>query len=108
MYFQKKRVIAMLLAGGQGSRLKVLTEKTAKPAVPFGGKYRIIDFPLSNCVNSGIDTVGILTQYQPLELNDLHRSLHPLLQSQHDILSGVSVILSCQYVKELLLLCNRS
>ena len=60
----------MLLAGGQGSRLKVLTEKTAKPAVPFGGKYRIIDFPLSNCVNSGIDTVGILTQYQPLELNE--------------------------------------
>ena len=70
MYFQKKRCIAMLLAGGQGSRLKVLTEKTAKPAVPFGGKYRIIDCPLSNCVNSGIDTVGILTQYQPLELNE--------------------------------------
>ena len=70
MYFQKKRVIAMLLAGGQGSRLKVLTANTAKPAVPFGGKYRIIDFPLSNCVNSGIDTVGILTQYQPLELNE--------------------------------------
>ena len=70
MYFHKKRCIAMLLAGGQGSRLKVLTEKTAKPAVPFGGKYRIIDFPLSDCVNSGIDTVGILTQYQPLELNE--------------------------------------
>ncbi len=70
MYFQKKRAIAMLLAGGQGSRLHVLTRKTAKPAVPFGGKYRIIDFPLSNCVNSGIDTVGILTQYQPLELNE--------------------------------------
>ena len=70
MYFQKKRCIAMLLAGGQGSRLKVLTENSAKPAVPFGGKYRIIDFPLSNCVNSGIDTVGILTQYQPLELNE--------------------------------------
>ena len=70
MYFQKKRCVAMLLAGGQGSRLKVLTENTAKPAVPFGGKYRIIDFPLSNCVNSGIDTVGILTQYQPLELNE--------------------------------------
>ena len=70
MHFQKKRCIAMLLAGGQGSRLKVLTEKTAKPAVPFGGKYRLIDFPLSNCVNSGIDTVGILTQYQPLELNE--------------------------------------
>ena len=65
-----KECIAMLLAGGQGSRLLVLTEKTAKPAVPFGGKYRIIDFPLSNCVNSGIDTVGIMTQYQPLELND--------------------------------------
>ncbi len=60
----------MLLAGGQGSRLHVLTEHTAKPAVPFGGKYRIIDYSLSNCVNSGIDTVGILTQYQPLELND--------------------------------------
>ena len=70
MYFQKKRCIAMLLAGAQASRLYVLTEKTAKPAVPFGGKYRIIDFPLSNCVNSGIDTVGILTQYQPLELNE--------------------------------------
>lgn len=70
MIFQKKDCIAMLLAGGQGSRLMVLTENTAKPAVPFGGKYRIIDFPLSNCVNSGIDTVGILTQYQPLELNE--------------------------------------
>ena len=70
MYFPKKRCIAMLLAGGQGSRLQVLTQNTAKPAVPFGGKYRIIDFPLSNCVNSGIDTVGILTQYQPLELNE--------------------------------------
>ena len=69
MYFQKKHCVAMLLAGGQGSRLKVLTENTAKPAVPFGGKYRIIDFPLSNCVNSGIDTVGVLTQYKPLELN---------------------------------------
>lgn len=70
MNFQKKHCVAMLLAGGQGSRLLVLTENTAKPAVPFGGKYRIIDFPLSNCVNSGIDTVGILTQYQPLELNE--------------------------------------
>lgn len=66
----RKECIAMLLAGGQGSRLLVLTENTAKPAVPFGGKYRIIDFPLSNCVNSDIDTVGIMTQYQPLELND--------------------------------------
>ncbi len=70
MRFPQKHCVAMLLAGGQGSRLKVLTENTAKPAVPFGGKYRIIDFPLSNCVNSGIDTVGILTQYQPLELNE--------------------------------------
>ncbi|MEG0110323.1 MAG: phosphoglycerate kinase, partial [Oscillospiraceae bacterium] len=65
-----KECIAMLLAGGQGSRLYALTKNLAKPAVPFGGKYRIIDFPLSNCVNSGIDTVGILTQYQPLVLND--------------------------------------
>ncbi len=65
-----KKCVAMLLAGGQGSRLGVLTSKIAKPAVPYGGKYRIIDFPLSNCVNSGIDTVGILTQYKPLELND--------------------------------------
>ena len=66
----KKKCVAMLLAGGQGSRLGVLTGKIAKPAVPYGGKYRIIDFPLSNCTNSGIDTVGILTQYKPLELND--------------------------------------
>ena len=65
----KKEIIAMLLAGGQGSRLGVLTDKVAKPAVAFGGKYRIIDFPLSNCINSGIDTVGVLTQYQPLVLN---------------------------------------
>jgi len=67
---KKKECVAMLLAGGQGSRLYALTQKTAKPAVQFGGKYRIIDFPLSNCVNSGIDTVGVLTQYQPLVLND--------------------------------------
>ena len=68
--FRKKECVAMLLAGGQGSRLYVLTQHVAKPAVPFGGKYRIIDFPLSNCVNSGIDTVGVLTQYQPLVLNE--------------------------------------
>ena len=68
--FKKKECVAMLLAGGQGSRLYTLTEKTAKPAVVFGGKYRIIDFTLSNCVNSGIDTVGVLTQYQPLVLNE--------------------------------------
>ena len=68
--FKKKECVAMLLAGGQGSRLGALTQRMAKPAVPFGGKYRIVDFPLSNCTNSGIDTVGVLTQYQPLVLND--------------------------------------
>ena len=67
---RKKECVAMLLAGGQGSRLYALTNNIAKPAVPFGGKYRIIDFPLSNCINSGIDTVGVLTQYQPLVLNE--------------------------------------
>lgn len=67
--YRKKECVAMLLAGGQGSRLYVLTKNVAKPAVPFGGKYRIIDFPLSNCVNSGIDTVGVLTQYEPHALN---------------------------------------
>ncbi len=70
MYTTKKECVAMLLAGGQGSRLYALTHDMAKPAVPYGGKYRIIDFPLSNCVNSGIDTVGVLTQYQPLVLHD--------------------------------------
>ena len=90
MYFQKKHCVAMLLAGGQGSRLKVLTENTAKPAVPFGGKYRIIDFPLSNCVNSHIDTVGVLTQYQPLELNEYIGNGQPWdLNSSH---GGVSVL----------------
>lgn len=68
--YTKKRTVAMLLAGGQGSRLYALTKNVAKPAVPFGGKYRLIDFPLSNCSNSGIDTVGVLTQYQPLVLNE--------------------------------------
>ena len=68
--YKKTECVAMLLAGGQGSRLHVLTDKTAKPAVAFGGKYRIIDFPMSNCVNSGIYTVGVLTQYQPLVLNE--------------------------------------
>lgn len=68
--YTKKKVVAMLLAGGQGSRLYALTKNVAKPAVPYGGKYRLIDFPLSNCTNSGIDTVGVLTQYQPLVLNE--------------------------------------
>ena len=75
--FNKKECIGRLLAGGQGSRLYVLTQNIAKPAVPYGGKYRIIDFPLSNCINSGIDTVGVLTQYQPLELNDYIGSGQP-------------------------------
>ena len=69
MYYNKKETVAMLLAGGAGTRLGVLTRDVAKPAVPFGGKYRIIDFTLSNCINSGIDTIGVLTQYQPFELN---------------------------------------
>ncbi|MDO5732168.1 MAG: glucose-1-phosphate adenylyltransferase [Eubacteriales bacterium] len=73
----KKEMIAMILAGGQGSRLGVLTNTMAKPAIPFGSRYRIIDFPLSNCTNSGIDTVGVLTQYQPLELNTYVGNGHP-------------------------------
>lgn len=68
--YRKKEIVAMLLAGGQGSRLYALTNYLAKPAIIFGGKYRIIDFPLSNCINSNIDTVGVLTQYQPLVLNE--------------------------------------
>ena len=75
--FRKQECVAMLLAGGQGSRLYALTRRIAKPAVPFGGKYRIIDFPLSNCINSGIETVGVLTQYQPLELSDYIGSGQP-------------------------------
>ena len=86
----KKECIAMLLAGGQGSRLGVLTKNMAKPAVPYGGKYRIIDFPLSNCVNSGIDTVGVLTQYQPLELNDYIGSGQPWDLDRMD--AGVHVL----------------
>ncbi len=87
----------MLLAGGQGSRLLCLTENTAKPAVPFGGKYRIIDFPLSNCVNSGIDTVGILTQYQPLELNEYIGNGAPWgLNRNH---GGVQVLPPYQQIK---------
>jgi len=73
----KKKLVAMLLAGGQGSRLYALTQNVAKPSVPFGGKYRIIDFPLSNCANSGIDTVGVLTQYRPLQLNSYIGSGQP-------------------------------
>ena len=69
----KKEMIAMLLAGGQGSRLGVLTSNVAKPAVAFGGKYRIIDFPLSNCINSGVDTVGVLTQYQTFAAEQPYR-----------------------------------
>ena len=69
IFMRKTKCLAMILAGGQGSRLGALTKNIAKPAVPFGGKYRIIDFPLSNCVNSGIDTVGVLTQKQKIRLN---------------------------------------
>ncbi|MEG0779129.1 MAG: glucose-1-phosphate adenylyltransferase [Oscillospiraceae bacterium] len=86
----KKECIAMLLAGGQGSRLYVLTGDMAKPAVPFGGKYRIIDFPLSNCANSGIDTVGVLTQYRPLELNSYIGSGQPWDLDRND--GGVHIL----------------
>ena len=87
---RKQECVAMLLAGGQGSRLYALTSRIAKPAVPYGGKYRIIDFPLSNCVNSGIETVGVLTQYQPLELNDYIGSGQPWDLDRMD--AGVHVL----------------
>lgn len=88
--FRKQECVAMLLAGGQGSRLYALTKNLAKPAVPYGGKYRIIDFPLSNCVNSGIETVGVLTQYQPLVLNDYIGSGQPWDLDRMD--AGVHVL----------------
>lgn len=94
--YPKQEVVAMILAGGQGSRLGVLTQKLAKPAVPYGGKYRIIDFPLSNCVNSGIEAVGVLTQYQPLVLNEYIGSGQPWdLDSMN---SGVRVLSPYQQV----------
>lgn len=86
----KKQTVAMLLAGGQGSRLGVLTSKVAKPAIPFSGKYRIIDFTLSNCINSGIDTVGVLTQYRPLELNAYIGNGQPWDLDRND--GGVSIL----------------
>ena len=88
--YSKKECIAMLLAGGQGSRLAVLTKKVAKPAIPFGGKYRIIDFTLSNCINSGIDTVGVLTQYMPLELNSYIGNGQPWDMDRNS--GGVSIL----------------
>ena len=87
----KKECVAMLLAGGQGSRLYALTKDMAKPAVPYGGKYRIIDFPLSNCINSGIDTVGVLTQYQPLKLNT-HIGIYSKNNRIHNPARGIFII----------------
>ena len=95
--YPKQKTVAMILAGGQGSRLGVLTRKLAKPAVPFGGKYRIIDFPLSNCVNSGIKAVGVLTQYQPLVLNEYIGNGQPWDLDSNS--SGVSVLSPYQQVK---------
>ena len=94
---RKTECIAMLLAGGQGSRLGILTKKIAKPAVPYGGKYRIIDFPLSNCVNSGIYTVGVLTQYQPLELNDYIGNGQPWDLDRNE--GGVHILSPYQQIK---------
>lgn len=94
---RKKECVAMLLAGGQGSRLGILTKNIAKPAVPYGGKYRIIDFPLSNCVNSGIYTVGVLTQYQPLELNDYIGNGQPWDLDRND--GGVHILSPYQRIK---------
>ena len=93
----KKECIAMLLAGGQGSRLGILTHAIAKPAVPYGGKYRIIDFPLSNCTNSGIDTVGVLTQYQPLALNEYIGNGQPWDLDRMD--GGVHILSPYQQIK---------
>ncbi len=93
----RNECISMLLAGGQGSRLGILTKKIAKPAVPFGGKYRIIDFPLSNCVNSGIYTVGVLTQYQPLELNDYIGNGEPWDLDRYD--GGVHILSPYQQIE---------
>ena len=93
----KTECIAMLLAGGQGSRLGILTKNIAKPAVPYGGKYRIIDFPLSNCVNSGIYTVGVLTQYQPLELNDYIGNGQPWDLDRNE--GGVHILSPYQQIK---------
>ena len=94
---KKTECLAMLLAGGQGSRLGILTKNIAKPAVPYGGKYRIIDFPLSNCINSGIETVGVLTQYQPLELNDYIGNGQPWDLDREN--GGVHVLSPYQQIK---------